>query len=353
MKITKDKVRGALWLGAIGDAWGAPVEYFTPEQIRDVHPAGLEGRYSEPLCHKFFKDGVLQPGMTTDDTQFTVATMLGIVAGRGFDMDIIAQSHIKALYDSTLGAGKSTIEALQRLAHGTHWSKSGETNEKNRGMGNGIPMKCMPCAAWLAAVNETGWCTFFNQHMVDFAAMTHYTDMAALSGIIHAQAMYYLFTITPDEYDQDTLMRIVCKDVFGKGQPLVGGQFHLNRLNRTVEDIETNMAVLWDHKKELPHWTAKDARLWFGDLKGTVYNTLPGSYVFFFQNPYSFDTGLTTIYAGGDTDTNAKIVMEMIGALHGFDYFYQKDECRWAFDGLITDRLMDLADAFCHEFNVK
>lgn len=348
--LRRDKVLGMLIGGAIGDAWGAPVEMFSPEQIKQVHPAGVY-KYLDPICHKFFKPGVLQAGMITDDTQLTVATMIGIMAGEGFDMDGIAESHVHSVQQGTLGFGRSTLEAILRISKGVHWSRAGRTDEPKRGVGNGICMKCSPLAAWYATKPQ---CPDFTQRMVKYAAMTHYTKLAAISGIIHVMGCHYCLVTDADEFDLEQFMRITCKDVFAWRKDVYNPHYYdVEYLEDTEDDLEYPMTILWDSRKDLGSWSDMKIRERFGKLGGYVYHSLPGSYAFFCRNPHSLDTGSAVIHAGGDTDTNAKMVLEMIGALHGLDFFLT-DENRWTVDGLLDfSALLRLGNTFCDQFGIR
>lgn len=345
-----DKFLGGLLGGAIGDAWGAPVEVFTPEQIFKVHPAGVP-HYVEPICHKFFKPEDLPLGTITDDTQTTLATLLAVIV-RGFDMDTIAMAHIQCMRDGTLGFGKSTLEAMQRLQNGVAWSKSGKSDIPGRGYGNGIPMKCFPLAAW--HVTEDGkWVTNFNQQMVKFAAMTHYTKMAAMSGIVHAYALEYCLTHDAETFDRDEFLYAISHHPFEWARiPSHPKTFNVDYLEDSDDHLQAPLMVLWDYRHEIPHWSVDKIRGLFGNGSPYVYNTLPFCYAFFYQNPYSFDTGRKVIEAGGDTDTNAKIVLEMIGALHGQSIFWT-DENSWAPQGLLCrEQLMTAGNTFCRRYHL-
>src|SRR5271170_7834437 len=77
---TRNKIRGMLVGGAIVDALGAPVETWDLPKIVAVHGRPITG-YVAPIGHKWFKVEEFLPGMTTDDTQLTVATMQGLING--------------------------------------------------------------------------------------------------------------------------------------------------------------------------------------------------------------------------------------------------------------------------------
>src|SRR4051794_24474709 len=123
---TRGKIRGMLVGGAIGDALGAPVETWDLPRIIEAHGGPITG-YVPPIGHRWFKPDEFFPGMTTDDTQLTVATLEGLINGHpaatdrgdfGCYMDAIAQAHVGAMKFAVGGWGKSTTEAVRRIAAG-------------------------------------------------------------------------------------------------------------------------------------------------------------------------------------------------------------------------------------------
>lgn len=67
----RSRVRGCLLVGAIGDALGNPVEFWSAESIlREYGPAGVRD---------FQATGSRAPGLITDDTQMTLFTLQGLI----------------------------------------------------------------------------------------------------------------------------------------------------------------------------------------------------------------------------------------------------------------------------------
>ena len=83
----RERIRGCLLGGAIGDALGAPIEFDSLMAIRAAHgPAGITS----------FVRAHWPPGTITDDTQMTLFTAEGLLrAGRGskFFLDAIADAY--------------------------------------------------------------------------------------------------------------------------------------------------------------------------------------------------------------------------------------------------------------------
>ncbi len=354
--MTRDKVRGMIVGGAIGDALGMPVETWTPAKIREVHENGIH-RYEHPVGHKWFTDNPDDPdltktymtrGMTTDDTQLTVATLKGLNEAKQFSLDEQAKQHVLAYKEGTAGWGKSTIEAIRRLGNGVSWSESGKTHEKGRGTGNGIPMKCSPLGAYIGTVTGCSESNVWNK-VVQYSAMTHYTKLAAVSGVVHTRAAWYCLVTDPDDFTTCDFLDAVCNQTFDLFE---SGVANVEHLGCCADNLEHRMIYLWDNKSEIVLWTPDNIAQAFGGGSCYVYDSLPFSYAFFIQNPHLPDTAIRCINAGGDTDTNGKIVMELIGAIHGYSYFTHPAS-RWMVRGLKDhDQLLKLADDFCEVFGV-
>ncbi|WP_280666744.1 MULTISPECIES: ADP-ribosylglycohydrolase family protein [unclassified Kitasatospora] len=78
----RERVRGSLLGGAVGDALGWPVEFLQLQQIREQYgPAGVGGL--EPPQHRSYRGRTDdRPGDVTDDTQMTLFTAEGLIRAR-------------------------------------------------------------------------------------------------------------------------------------------------------------------------------------------------------------------------------------------------------------------------------
>jgi ADP-ribosyl-[dinitrogen reductase] hydrolase len=345
--------------GAVGDSCGLAVETWNPERIVKTH--GVITGYVDPIDHKYFTSDpsdstktYMPIGSITDDTQLTIATMKGIINGHleaseksSFTpyMDAIAQAHVAAMNDNINGWGNSTVEAIRRIEKGVHWSESGKTDLPGRGTGNGIPMKCSPFVFFQINCGDT--LIRPNQALVDFAAMTHYTQMAAHSGIIHNLALHSNLL----GYD---LPSAIFKNIWLWEKSKTTGAWNADHLNQT----EHNLRYVFDklkalHDSDLKDKTVDELRAEFGNGSCYVYDSLPFSYAFFLRNPNSVQCILDVINAGGDTDTNGKMVGELVGSLHGIDIFLQ-EENRWMVDRLLCfDEIVSLANQLCDLFGIE
>ena len=79
-----DRIRGALYGVAVGDALGGPLEFMSDRQIRDAY-----GRVTDMIGGGWLN---LKPGEVTDDTQMTLCVARGILDALEGDngLDLVA-----------------------------------------------------------------------------------------------------------------------------------------------------------------------------------------------------------------------------------------------------------------------
>lgn len=361
----RDKIVGMLVGGAIGDALGMPVETWTTEKILQVHPYGIS-EYCDPIDHKWFTSDKNHPSKTympagsiTDDTQLTLATLKGMIAGHNdaieqktFDcyMDSIAKCHVEAMQDNTNGWGNSTLESIRRLENGVHWSKSGVTSDPKRGTGNGIPMKCSPLAAFRTlGVNYKLKSSNFYPMMGKFSAMTHYTVMGVESGLAHSRGLVNALLDFGD-FSYIRFIEIICDTLHGSH--VYEAYCDIENINETEDKLVDRFdllerlirqGLLQKPYDEFSNIMKEN----FGNGSCYVYDSLPFSYGFFLRKPNDVQCILDVVNAGGDTDTNASIVGSLFGSLNGVEIFSTPDN-KWMLDGLLcSEELISIANDFC------
>lgn len=348
--------------GAIGDALGMPVETWTPQRIEEVH--GRIEKYVDPVEHKWFTSDpdeksnrhYMPAGSTTDDTQLTLATLHGIVRGHvnaiyenAFFcyLDSIAIAHVEAFKKSTVGWGKTTVEAVQRLKDGTHWHASGMTDNAERGTGNGIPMKCSPLSVLIEQqCSIEGFPSFDAKQLVHYAAMTHYTKMAAESGFIHNMSLIELLNRDVKKFKaRHFAQSLYCLESTGIYSDFRLATTHLYDTKDNLLEVMKKVATRFLSKRlDLNQDFTNDQ---FGGGSCYVYDSLPFSYSKFLKNPTSVECILDAVNSGGDTDTNAKIVGEMVGALNGIEIF-QTPENRWMIEELpCAEEILEAGRVLC------
>jgi ADP-ribosylglycohydrolase len=136
----RERARGLLLGGALGDALGRPVEFLSLDEIRErFGPEGVR----EP-------DGPLVP---TDDTgmSLAVAEALAVAGPDGPDalMDAVVREFLRWRRElrEEDRPGATCLEATARLAAGTPWSESGVSWSK----GSGAVMRAAPVGFFFAS----------------------------------------------------------------------------------------------------------------------------------------------------------------------------------------------------------
>jgi ADP-ribosyl-[dinitrogen reductase] hydrolase len=130
-----DRLTACLLAGAIGDAYGSSYEQAAParDDSRTYYPFG---RPPEPP----------RRWQLTDDTQLTLATCEAIIESGGRVQPEAIAARFRQYFEAgrLTGLGSSTLQALQGLAAGGHWSQAGRGGEY--AAGNGAAMRVAPLA---------------------------------------------------------------------------------------------------------------------------------------------------------------------------------------------------------------
>lgn len=346
--LTKSKVEG-MFLGiAYGDALGMPFEGFTRAQIKAKVPSVADLRFFRPDGHKYF-DGN-EAGTTTDDWCLTGITAEAITEAGTFCMDSIARHHCRAIKESPTGMGNTTKDAINRLIAGTNWRDSGKyTDGKKRGLGNGVPMKVSPLAAWY--LSPVGYSDEIRPNFYDmvvaFGLMTHDAQAAVLGGVVHTAILVELLGHTGVSFHTFWNFIDVIDYTFCNCGDMDTG-YSIKHVTDTGHDLELEMVKLRNCLQE--QWADEKIDEEFGAGTYPVYHSLPFSYAYFLRNPTSVDAMFEAVLAGGDTDSNASFVGGMLGALNGREIF---DSQPWLREGLKDyDKVIAVADAFCTKFSV-
>lgn len=350
-EVLRDKIRG-MFLGiAIGDAIGMPVETFTAEEITRKY--GRITAYLRPDGHKWF-DGY-EAGCWTDDTQLSLAVAESLIRCGKLDMEDMAWTQLMSYHRCSLGFGKSTRLAMERLARGVPWSESGKPESPRDGTGNGVVMKIAPLAAYFLAsiascAGKEERAVFHERitpEIIKFTSHTHDTNIAKAASFIH----WYLLCICLESRLMKTGQEFL-EGGLHKALSLLPGLYAEGLLNWDDEVQKLTAALAWvidSHNTNRDNDDDPDSHdVWkdFGGGSSYLAHSLPFSYAFFACDPRSIESLYDVVSAGGDTDSNGSIVGAMLGALNGAKIFP-----RYLIDGLWRkDEIFDVADRFCDAF---
>lgn len=319
--MTKDKVRGMMLGVAIGDQLGMPVETYSYAKIRERH--GRIADYINPdPDHKWF-GGI--KSRWTDDTQLTLAVAESLIEKKCIDWDHLAMMHVSALrLGGDLGWGKSTKQAVKKLAAGVHWLVSGSYP----GSGNGVVMKIAPFALAISSYLQAS----VMRIVPNFVRMTHRSNDALMSAAAHIGAIESCLNQRTGTFSR---MKFVLEMLAGRKEFswIIDGL--ALRLNAFLELALEKLAI-------------EEKLMLFGGANSLVYNSLPFCYSMFLENPTSIYALYDTVNAGGDTDTNGSIVGALLGALNGTKVF-----SKHLIDGLWQkEKIMDTANRLCETFGI-
>ncbi len=343
--VTRDKITG-MFLGiAIGDALGMPVETLTGDEIQARH-SRITTMVKPGDDHKWYAGK--PAGTTTDDTQLSLIVAESLIACKEFDMNDMARRHVEAWKENTHGWGGSTREAVKRLANGVHWSESGKTTKKNRGRGNGIPMKIAPLGAWRATLpKDIGLLKKYVFAEKELAEMTHLTNVACVSGRVHS---YTIRVCVKDALFKNInstkkhLMLLAFSTIVAKNTEEANGSETQREISKRLEEIGA-----WTDNNKIKQLSVKEICAHFNGGSFDVVDSLGFTYAMFFRNPTSIETLYDTVSAGGDTDTNGSMVGALLGAYNGASIFPEH-----LINGLVDkEKIFDVAERFCNTFEVK
>ena len=160
MSANFDRIKGALYGVAVGDALGGPLEFMSREAVRRAYPAGLREMVGGGWLN-------LKPGETTDDTAMTLCVAEGIIEAesctklRQANGDELAEA-IGRRFITWLGSNppdvgntcrEAIIRAKHNLARGVDparaWIGAADTLGSNQ-EGNGALMRCAYAGLWYA-----------------------------------------------------------------------------------------------------------------------------------------------------------------------------------------------------------
>ena len=166
----KDRIRGALYGVAVGDALGAPLEFMSAEEILAKYGATVREMVGGGWLS-------VEPGEITDDTQMTLAVAEGIIENPENPIPAIGRRFITWHDSSTKDIGNTCRDAIQSakrlLRTGADaseaWSCAGqEVAERSAGRnaGNGALMRTIYPALYYSEDAAIEWA-------VRIGAMTH------------------------------------------------------------------------------------------------------------------------------------------------------------------------------------
>jgi ADP-ribosyl-[dinitrogen reductase] hydrolase len=144
MNATETRAIAAFLGFAIGDAFGATVEFMTEREI-----AAAYGVHWNIVGGGWLR---LKPGAITDDTQMSLVLARSLVKMRGLDVHDVAQGFAEWLKSGPLDVGNTCRRGIRRFM--THGTVEGPYSEGDGG--NGAVMRALPSALATLGRPEVG-----------------------------------------------------------------------------------------------------------------------------------------------------------------------------------------------------
>lgn len=282
----KNRITGALYGVAIGDALGAPLEFMSAARIKEQH-----GRVTEMIGGGWLN---VRPGETTDDTAMTLAVAEGILENPDDPIAAVGERFIKWAQSGPKDIGATCSQSIHRAAvagreDGTdrpsdeQWfTASKDTAKANGGRsgGNGALMRTvypgLYYSSHLMAVETAG----------AIAQMTHWDDNSTEACNLYTD-MLYLITEAVSNDKEDRISRRLT-------EALAGTKYDLVEL--LIEDEEHT-----------------------GNPTGYVVDSFRCALISIYTTRSFEDAIVKAANLGGDADTIAAITGGLAGAIYGYD----------------------------------
>ena len=186
-----DKIKGALYGVAIGDALGGPLEFMSAEEIQKRY-----GRVTEMIGGGWMN---LKPGETTDDTAMMLAVAEGIVEAPEDPVPVIGRNFIEWYNSNPKDIGATCAGAIRRAMDIASWSKMPEKKDwmrastmtdqvmHGRTAGNGALMRTIyPGLFYKPGKDE------IMKHTAEIAQMTHWSAESTNACVQYVQETFML-----------------------------------------------------------------------------------------------------------------------------------------------------------------
>ena len=216
MKKNIDKIRGALFGVAVGDALGAPLEFMKPAEIK--------AKYGPNPVREMVGGGWLNvaPGEVTDDTDMTMAVAFGILDFPKFPIPAIGKNFIEWYNSKPKDIGATCAKSIE-LENEYGWKQAARiVAEENNGRsgGNGALMRTVytglyydmdQLEAQTAAIAEMTHHDVISTHCcIDYAMMVHrsvkkYTKTADMRDYIRLWLDLNDMPINPSGWSKDSM----------------------------------------------------------------------------------------------------------------------------------------------------
>jgi ADP-ribosylglycohydrolase len=290
-EVVRDRVRGCLLWGAVGDALGRPLQGVTPSEIQARYgQAGLT-RYLPP---REWRSG--PTGVYTSDTALAVELARSLVAGAGrLDPEEFAQRLVRQ-GASLRAAGSTTASAIGQMAYGAPWWEA--AHPQSAGCAAAVRSAPVGLVHALAATPLE-----LRQQAVLAALPTHRTGAAVAGAVALAAGVAWLVREVArgaEQVDAAAFAGFVADAVAGIEPPASGNAPQLTQRLRTLAAAPA-------------HATPEQAFAGLGHSTRAV-DAVPAAFFYFLRSP---DDPRQVVSAAAKGGHSATAVASMAGQLAG------------------------------------
>ena len=281
-----DRIKGAIYGQAIGDALGLGTEGMTDEDMAWKYPNGIKS-YSDIFQDRHRKRWKI--GDWTDDTDMMLCIANAVIKDKGVNFTSIARNFKEWAEGEPMGIGETTYKVLSFRdyvdkpfdASKMLWEMSHQQSAANGGV-----MRTSIVGLFPKAVEECA---------ANICRLTHYDPRCVGSCVIVSLLIHSLV------YDEEKISYHKMIDI---------AQKYDSRIREFIDlSLNTDIRAL-----ELQDW----------DSVGYTLKTLAAG-LWAYWNAPSFEEGLLSVVrAGGDADTNAAVACAILGAKYGFSAIPQE-----------------------------
>lgn len=275
-----DRIKGAIYGQAIGDALGLGTEFMDDSFMRLAYPQGFS-HYDQIVQDNHRSRW--RKGEWTDDTDMMLCIANAIVKDKGVNLTTIANNFKDWASGIPMGIGAQTYKVLM-VGNYTDspievsklvWEMSGRKSASNGGLMRTSVVGLLP--------------KDIEDYAADICQLTHYDPRCVGSCVIVSKLIHSL-VFGPDSFTYEQMKEIACK----YGERIV----EFLDMSRN-EDISIH--GLQDYK-----------------TMGYTLKTM-GAALWAYWHAETFVEGLLAVVrAGGDADTNAAVACAILGAKFGF-----------------------------------
>lgn len=285
----KDKLKGMLYGGIVGDILGVPFEFKNRGTFNCIDMIGY-GTHNQPV------------GTWSDDTSMTLATIDNIIQN-GTESDLMFKflefrnNGKYTPHGKVFDIGSTVVNAIDEFEYNisngiNDVSNCGQDGECDNG--NGALMRISPAITLLDKYDSSKSFDLINK----YTSLTHSHPRSVIASIIYLELLQQLL-----EYDKlesiENVFKITQKMYF----PILPFKY--------VDELSTyndffNMKLLDKQYSELKS---------SGYAVDTLFSAI---WCFYYSNSFE-DAVLKAVNLGGDTDTIASITGSLAGIYYGYD----------------------------------